>query len=169
MWRDDGALMSYMYHPEKVDNCGDNWYWGGSTATAGRWMFQKTFIKMNDPGAPPPAVATVGCNRLGCGVAMRSARCCLHHSVSTSQCDSHVRQTEAAARSRCPCAPSAPTSAFCSWLRATRCVRSSFRFPSPRPPSPSARYATCASVPVRYDEPHSVSPRSNRSRGGGSA
>jgi hypothetical protein len=55
MWRDDGngrgKLLSYMYIPERLNTCGDDWDWTNAIA-ADAWMQQKTYIRLNDPGMP---------------------------------------------------------------------------------------------------------------------
>lgn len=77
MWRENGALMTYMYNPPKVEPCGDNWYWGGKYAVPEQWMFQKTYIKLNDAGVRP----SLPSNQIDCicFVEQRWARfvCCL--------------------------------------------------------------------------------------------
>lgn len=48
MWRDDGALESYMYYPGKTDVCGDSWLW--NRAAGSSWNFVKMYVRMNDVG-----------------------------------------------------------------------------------------------------------------------
>lgn len=44
--------------------CGDDWYWEAQ-ATSGEWQFQKTYVKLNDVGAPPfPRLCVLACHDL---------------------------------------------------------------------------------------------------------
>jgi hypothetical protein len=51
MWRENGALESYMYYPNKTSICGDSWLW--NAAAGSTWNFVKMYVRMNDVGALP--------------------------------------------------------------------------------------------------------------------
>ncbi len=54
MWRTDGDIMNYVYHPDQPENYGENMYWQSDGQTLqfipGQWHDVKHEITMNTPG-----------------------------------------------------------------------------------------------------------------------
>jgi hypothetical protein len=54
MWRPGGSVAQYLYHPERQNRCGDDWYYriSGSNVrfTPGRWHTIEHHIKMGTSG-----------------------------------------------------------------------------------------------------------------------
>ena len=54
MWRREGRIVQYVYHPDQADKWGDDFPWmihgKPATFTPGRWHHLKTEITMNKPG-----------------------------------------------------------------------------------------------------------------------
>ena len=50
MWRRYGDLVSYVYHDDKSERCGDDMEWSGELDD-GSWHDIRVFIRVNDPGA----------------------------------------------------------------------------------------------------------------------
>ena len=50
MWVDNGAPISYLYHPEKSSSYGENNPWNGPRFVPGQWTTVETRVKLNTPG-----------------------------------------------------------------------------------------------------------------------
>lgn len=50
MWRDGGAPIQYVYHPNQSGSYGEGMSWGGPNFSAGTWATVETRIKLNTPG-----------------------------------------------------------------------------------------------------------------------
>jgi len=54
MWRSDGKIVQYVYHPDQPGDYGEDFPWdfGGCPRffRAGQWQCVETFVKMNTPG-----------------------------------------------------------------------------------------------------------------------
>ena len=50
MWRDHGAPISYVYHPDQPTQFGEDLGWGGANFTDNIWTTVETRVKLNTPG-----------------------------------------------------------------------------------------------------------------------
>ncbi len=49
MWRENGRMSAYVYHPDQPSNFGEDFYWSRS-ASAGTWHRVVIRVRMNTPG-----------------------------------------------------------------------------------------------------------------------
>lgn len=54
MWRGDGKIVQYVYHPDQEGDYGEDfeWNWGGCPRffKPGQWQCVETYVKLNTPG-----------------------------------------------------------------------------------------------------------------------
>ncbi len=50
MWREEGRLVQYVYHPDQEEIYGDNFYWTSSALIPNIWYRVETRVVMNTPG-----------------------------------------------------------------------------------------------------------------------
>lgn len=54
MWRKDGRIVQYVYHPDQPENYGEDFFWKlsgtDSRFVLGQWHHVETCITMNTPG-----------------------------------------------------------------------------------------------------------------------
>jgi hypothetical protein len=53
MWRKDGKVVQYVYHPDQIEKYGDDFAWDKSNQKyfqPGKWHTIKNYIKINKPG-----------------------------------------------------------------------------------------------------------------------
>jgi hypothetical protein len=48
MWREDGAIVTYVYYPDKPESvqCGEDWPWS-KRVQAGKWHHIRMYAKLN--------------------------------------------------------------------------------------------------------------------------
>ena len=52
-----GGLETYVYHPGRVNVCGDDWFWGNGAQATGAWQHVRMWLQLNDIGRPRPVVS----------------------------------------------------------------------------------------------------------------
>ena len=47
----NGLLETYLYAPDRVNECGDDLIWENGAAPSAQWQFMQMYIRLNDLGA----------------------------------------------------------------------------------------------------------------------